>query len=137
MVCLFIKRLLTLCLSCLKLHEGLDEAVEGAHWLAWILQVGLGLEWEDFGSALGCRAGRDCMQQLRLQVAQVLLGEGGGAWILWESCPRDVRVSSRDSCCHRTECPASVCPSSLLKFPRKYMLYWSHPSRSGLSAAWK
>lgn len=51
------------------------------------LQEGLRLEWEDFGSALGHRAGRDCAQHRAIEqvserrsaaeapVAQVLLGE--------------------------------------------------------------
>lgn len=63
MVCLFIKHLLTLCLSCLYLQEGHWEAAESASLASMDLQEGLRLEWKDLGGAPGHRAGRGCRQQ--------------------------------------------------------------------------
>lgn len=87
MVCLFIKHLLSLCLSCLQLREGHYGAVEGAEWLAWIsrraswswktLAVlwGVGQGGTAYGIGPYSRCQRGGLLQLRLQVAQVLLGE--------------------------------------------------------------
>lgn len=113
------------------------------------LQEGLRLEWEDFGSALGHRAGRDCAQHRAIEqmserrsaaeapggTGAAWGGEGGPAWLLWGSCPRDVRVCHHETAAVRGQKVQPLYSWLLyfLKFPRKFMVSWPHPLRSGLS----